>query len=999
MKKLIFITTLVLAMSVIVIGPRGFRAAAVAAPVVIDFENVAGPLTNQFAALGVTFNQPTVLSYQQTPGFAHSGVKAIEQCFAQEFCSAPIDMSFTSAQRRVKVWAGLSSPFSVSSTVLLRVLDANGAQIGQATAVLPPSNSPRPINTPLEVALPNAVIRRALVSFFAPAGTATNSLAVDDVEFDSAGPPPPCPATLPPTLNILQPANGQTVQFNSFMFEAQVNSQDPLAVALTLTTVAVGGATRSSVLTLNNGKYGPIHFNDFLFPGLNTLTARFQDCKGTVQASRTITYAPIPAGTRFVVMGIEVTQATQDDHNGVPLVANKPAVARVYLRTQGPLGRNVTIRDVRGFLAAQHRSATGLGNFLPGNPRALNLITATGSTSLGTRRFNFNASVNFELPAAWTAAGDLHLSFRPDIKDSPTSPSNLPCTNCDNGNPLNPALPLFVKFAPTRPLNLILAPYVYQPRNEPPFPLSADLLLTPAGALQWVNNVYPLAGNFPSDGAGINLIRILPMRTTTRNMQTSDGKDDFLADLRDVFASLQSQGGLPSDVRLLGMVPCGCGGEANLNGHVGFVDTWAQENGPVAASRFEGYGDIWAHELGHNFGRSHAGNWHGEAGGGGFDANYPNFHGGIGQPGLALITEWWRAGGTPFFIAPGTASTTALGPHAHDFMSYGHLDPLNTGLWVSPYTYNALFDKFKLSASAALQADTLARHAAPDEQLAEKLVASGRINADGTVELQPFYRADTAFSSGGGDTGEFSLLLLDANDRVLAEQRFDAQAASHSDAGMKSFTEFVPWHADAARIVLKRGEVWLAERTVSTHAPTVRVLTPNGGELAGTQAFISWEASDADGDALTYTVLYNDGTDALWWPIATGVTANAITVDTSLWPGAALGRVKVSATDGVHSSEAVSDALSVPQKNPLVAILNSAAGQLTGVAYDPQEGLLPAARLTWTSDQDGQLEAGRQVRLEQLSNGTHVLTLTVTNSQGRTATAQVTQLVRRTPDK
>src|SRR5205085_10061809 len=225
---------------------------------------------------------------------------------------------------------------------------------------------------------------------------------------------------------------------------------------------------------------------------------------------------------------------------------------------------------------------------------------------------------------------------------------------------------------------------------------SADLLLTPAGALQWVNNVYPLAGNFPSDGSGINLLRILPMRTTTRNMQTSDGKDDFLSDLRDVFASLQSQGGLPSDVRLLAMVPCGCGGEANLNGHVGFADTWAPENGIVPAANFESYGATWAHELGHTFGREHAGNWHGEAGGGGYDEKYPYYHGGIGQPGLALITEWWRAGGTPYFIAPGAANPEALGPHAHDFMSYGHLDPLNTGLWISPYTYTALFNKFKL---------------------------------------------------------------------------------------------------------------------------------------------------------------------------------------------------------------------------------------------------------------------------------------------------------------
>ena len=1010
MKKLIYAVTFILALGAIVIWSDGFNPPARAQAVVIDFENLpsGGPVTNQYAQFGITFNSLKALRYPHITGFPHSGLQAAEQCYAQEFCTAPVEMSFTSAQRRVKVWVGLSNPFSVSATVILRVLDAGGAQIGQATAVFNPSSSPQLIRTPLEVTLPNASIWRALVSF-SPTSNGSSSLAIDDIEFDSAGPPPPCPSTQNPTLSLIQPANGQTVQFNNFLLEARVNSQDTLSNSLTLTANGPGGATRTSVLTLNNGKYGPISFNGFLFPGVNTLIARYQDCKGTVQTSRTITYTPIPADTRFVLMGIEVTQATQDASNGVPLVANKKAVARVYLRIQPPAGQNVTIRDVRGFLTAQRRSGTGLGNYLsPGNVRPLNLITATASTDLSARRLNFAASLNFELPAEWTTAGDLHLSFRPDIKGSPTSPSNLPCTNCDNGNPLNPSLPLFVKFNATRPMNLILAPYVYHPRNEPPFPLSAELLFTPGVALQWVNNVYPLAGNFPSNGAGINLVRILPRRTTTRNLQTASGQTAFLNDLRSVLANLQSQGGLPGDVRLLGTVPCGCGGRASLGGQVGFADTWAEENGRVPEASFEGYGSTWAHELGHNFGREHGGNWHGEEGGGGHDENFPFFHGGIGQPGLALITNWWKPGGTPYFIAPGAANPNALGPHAHDFMSYGHLDPLNTGLWVSPYTYNALFNKFKLSTTKSLQADAtlaLAQRVRP----AEKLIVIGQVEAGGAVELQPFERANTSFSSGDGAGGEFSLELLGDKNEVLIEHRFDAQAVSHSEGETMGFTEFVPWHKGATRILLKRKGLILAERMVSQHAPSVRVISPNGGEYLGTDTTITWEGSDPDGDPLTYTVLYNSGTDSTWWPIATGITANAISVDTSLWPGGAKGRVKVQVTDGVNTAEDVADdAFIVPQKQPMVAILNAEAGkdrgdeaptQLTAFAYDPEDGLLPETSLTWTSDRDGMVEHGRQMKLQNLSPGTHVITLTVTDSQGRSATAQVTKVVQRTPDK
>ena len=208
MKKLIFSTTLALAVTALVIWSAGrLSAPARAQAVVIDFETVAqGPVTNQYAQFGITFNNLTVLRYPQIPGFTHSGVQAAEACFAQEFCSAPIDMRFTSAQRRVKVWVGLSSTFG--STVSLRALDANGAQVGQATAVFNTSTGPQLIRTPLEVTLTNASIRRVLVSF-AAANSFNNSLAVDDIEFDNAGPPPPCTSTQVPTLNIFNRRTGR----------------------------------------------------------------------------------------------------------------------------------------------------------------------------------------------------------------------------------------------------------------------------------------------------------------------------------------------------------------------------------------------------------------------------------------------------------------------------------------------------------------------------------------------------------------------------------------------------------------------------------------------------------------------------------------------------------------------------------------------------------------------------------------------------------------------
>ncbi len=82
-----------------------------------------------YASRGVTFNGPWALDYSKglpIPGFAHSGTIAIEQCYAKEFCSTPIEMTFTTGQARVKLWAGSSQRLSVNRVVLVRAYDASG---------------------------------------------------------------------------------------------------------------------------------------------------------------------------------------------------------------------------------------------------------------------------------------------------------------------------------------------------------------------------------------------------------------------------------------------------------------------------------------------------------------------------------------------------------------------------------------------------------------------------------------------------------------------------------------------------------------------------------------------------------------------------------------------------------------------------------------------------------------------------------------------------------
>ena len=239
--------------------------------------------------------------------------------------------------------------------------------------------------------------------------------------------------------------------------------------------------------------------------------------------------------------------------------------------------------------------------------------------------------------------------------------------------------------------------------------------------------------------------------------------------------------------------------------------------------------------------------------------------------------------------------------HAHDFMSYGMTQDTadHTFSWVSPYTYEALAKIFEVHAA---QLDLLMQ--APSD----KLVISGTIDKTGVATLRPFHIANTAFAKGTGASGELSVNSNAVGN--LLTYRFSGQAIE--DSTSIGFNELVPWKAETKQIVLQRQKTILARRVVSANKPSRAGgdASEKAGETWGAKATVTWEAADADHDALNYTVLYNTGADERWVPLATDVTGLSATVDTSLLAGSRQARVRVRATDGVNTTEADNPELS-----------------------------------------------------------------------------------------
>jgi hypothetical protein len=218
----------------------------------------------------------------------------------------------------------------------------------------------------------------------------------------------------------------------------------------------------------------------------------------------------------------------------------------------------------------------------------------------------------------------------------------------------------------------------------------------------------------------------------------------------------------------------------------------------------------------------------------------------------------------------------------------------------------------------------------------------------------------------------------------------------------------VPDHPALARVEVQCEGETLADRQASEYPPTVRVAAPNGGETweGGTQT-IAWEAGDDDGDDLHFLVQVSADDGATWATLASGLTATSLSFDTALLAGSDQARVRVVASDGLLTAQDASDELfTVALKPPQVAVDWPADGSsfkpgevvmFSGYAWDPEDGPLPDASLTWESDRDGFLGAGDEVAVSTLSSGRHVITLSATDSEDQVGTATVNIFVRLPP--
>jgi hypothetical protein len=662
---------------------------------------------------------------------------------------------------------------------------------------------------------------------------------------------------------------------------------------------------------------------------------------------------PLLFGDASAIIGfgpgpVEITQAIQDLDNSLPLVAQKKTAARVYVRSS----RTSFAQPVWVYLHGRKGAYE-----LPGSP-----LAQLHFAPLSIDREEYDDSANFILPDSWTSGT---VEFEAKVRKIGGAFVNEP--------PFN--LSFVRKEVPTVwivPINTGTA-------------AAPNLVDDDEIALQeeYMKRVYPLHD--------INFVRkpwteIGP--TTVSNAITELRDYHSMVVLAWVLGAIFT-GDSPFDLpmQIYGFCPSG-GGSSDPYWYFG------EGHGYVARGFIGTSRELtMAHEINHNLDLSVSGTWGRHApfdcGAAGPDSAWPYTTDDIQEVGF-------DTGVDP--LDPGTRPVVPV--NWPDFMSYCQSPGFPTK-WISPYRWNHLFDRFPNEPSLAMKE---ARFQALFQQINENVYyISGTLYPNGSGELDPVL-IQPGIPEYDSAEGDYSLQMVSVTGQTLVTVVFPVTFVGMDNEKLDRFDfDFrIPLQKGVKEIVLRHGKIILDRIEVSETTPSVKVLSPNGGEHWSGLEKVQWAMSDPDKNVLSSNLLYSPDNGMTWIPIASQLSGDEYVIDTRTLPGSDSARMRVIVSDGFRTAEDDSDEpFAVEKRAPQVSITSPLMGYyyLAGQpitfqaeANDLEDAVLPETAYAWFLN--GEVFGMGSHMEASLPPGDYEVTVLVQDSDGMVGEDEVTFMVR-----
>jgi hypothetical protein len=183
---------------------------------------------------------------------------------------------------------------------------------------------------------------------------------------------------------------------------------------------------------------------------------------------------------------------------------------------------------------------------------------------------------------------------------------------------------------------------------------------------------------------------------------------------------------------------------------------------------------------------------------------------------------------------------------------------------------------------------------------------TGLADTNNVVSLNPFLLMPVVPEVSTAPGGAYALDFINTAGASL--QRFAFNIEFHiPDAGDVASVPFsfnLPLPDGTKKIAFLKDGRELASRVFSANAPTVQITSPASGQMLGQSTLVTWTASDTDGEALRYDILFSaDGqTQEV---IAVNLTETSYVLKRSQIPQSGAATLTVVANDGVNEGRAV----------------------------------------------------------------------------------------------
>jgi hypothetical protein len=342
-----------------------------------------------------------------------------------------------------------------------------------------------------------------------------------------------------------------------------------------------------------------------------------------------------------------------------------------------------------------------------------------------------------------------------------------------------------------------------------------------------------------------------------------------------------------------------------------------------------------------------------------------------------------------------------------DLMSYCGVQPVLPGTplswWISTYTYTNIFN-YVTNNFGGPPGGGPAPGPTTNWMIFRGLVDYNQDSA----QFLPTLSVSTAILPPSPPVGTYSLVLLDSNSNILEEIPFQPTTNETENGDDETGAFMIPVQATSAihEAAIWNGTTFIADLVGSTNLPYVTSVTmtsTNGGSYNGSgQLNINWLGGDPNPSTpLTYTVEYSPDGGATWETLAVDWPGQSYSLDSQVMPASTQGLIRVIASDGLDSSTPQAGSIFTVLPHPPTISLNAPMNGATFVAdeqifldasvYDSQDGPLDGSSVQWVSSLDNSLGQGAVLNLEAdtLSEGTHLITVTATDSAGLSSSASV----------